>query len=241
MKYSVKTDIGIQREKNQDSCFAGNPDASSCFAIVCDGMGGANAGEIASAIAVKTVSERVMDGWRKNITAESVENLLTSAISAANICVFDEACADSGKSGMGTTVVAAAVVGNECVIAHAGDSRAYLISDGIKRLTKDHSYVQTLVDSGIITDEQAEHHPKKNFITRALGVGEHIDIDFLTINVKQGDKLLLCSDGLTNFVSEENICVIVSENSVDAASETLIGCANTNGGGDNITVAVIEI
>lgn len=231
----------MQRSNNQDSCFAGNPDASSCFAVVCDGMGGANAGEIASDIAVKTVSERVMDGWRKGITAESVENLFTSSISAANICVFDEAQADEAKAGMGTTVVAAAVVGGECVIAHAGDSRAYLINSSIKRLTKDHSYVQTLVDSGVLTDEQAEHHPKKNYITRALGVGEHIDIDFLTFGVREGDKILLCSDGLTNFVSEKDIMETVASNDPDEASDILIRLANDNGGGDNISVAIISI
>lgn len=241
MKYSLKTDKGLRRNNNQDSCFAGYPDVFSCFAVVCDGMGGAKAGEIASDIAVKTVSERVMNGWRREISPESVENLLTSAISAANICVLDEAAADPSKQGMGTTIVAAAVTGGICIIAHAGDSRAYLVNSGISRLTKDHSYVQSLVDNGLITDTQARTHPKKNYITRALGAAEHIDTDFTSVNVFPGDNILLCSDGLTNFVTEDAILKVFSENRTEDIPQRLIELANNNGGGDNITVAVISI
>lgn len=241
MKYSIKTDKGIERAVNQDACFAAYPDDASCFAVVCDGMGGANAGEIASDIAVKTVSERVLMGWRHNITAGSVENLLTSAISAANICVFDESLTDESKKGMGTTIVAAAVVGEECVIANAGDSRAYLIGADKVRLTHDHSYVQMLIDKGLITEEEALSHPHRNYITRALGIAEHIDIDFTSVSVSAGDKILLCSDGLTNYVSENVIFDIVKKEKTEDIPSILIEHANSNGGGDNITAAVISI
>lgn len=241
MKYSLKTDRGRQRTQNEDACFAGSPSDETCFAVVCDGMGGANAGEVASLIAVNTVSERVMAGWRKNISSDSVENLLTSAISAANICVLDEAEEDILKRGMGTTIVAAAVTPEYCVVAHAGDSRAYLLRNVLSLVTHDHSYVQMLVDSGLITPEEASDHPQKNYITRALGIGEHIEIDFSVFGVQKGDKLLLCSDGLTNYVPDEDIFRIMSENDADTAAERLIEAANANGGGDNITAVVISV
>lgn len=241
MKYSLKTDKGMYRTLNEDSCFAGSPAENTCFAVVCDGMGGANAGEVASALATETVSQRVLAGWRKSISSASVENLLTSAISAANICVFDEAISDNTKKGMGTTLVAAAVTNEFCVIAHAGDSRAYLLRQVLSLITHDHSYVQMLVDSGMISEKEAFDHPQKNYITRALGIGEHIEIDFSEFSVFPGDKILLCSDGLTNFVSEEDIFRILSENDTDTAVEMLVDTANANGGGDNITAVVISV
>lgn len=231
----------MHRSLNEDSCYAGSPAENTCFAVVCDGMGGANAGEIASAIASETVAQRVTAGWRKNISPDSVENLLTSAISAANICVFDEASSDAAKNGMGTTIVAAAVTDDFCVIAHAGDSRAYLLRQVLSLITHDHSYVQMLVDSGMITEQEAYVHPQKNYITRALGIGEHIEIDFSEFNVQPGDIIMLCSDGLTNYVSEDDIFRILSENDTDSAVELLVDTANANGGGDNISAVVISV
>lgn len=241
MNYSILSDKGIIRANNQDSCFAGSPDDSSCLTVVCDGMGGANAGEIASKLAVDIISERVMSGWRKNISRHSVENLFTSAIAAANICVYDEANSDKSKNGMGTTVVAAGVSSDFCVIAHAGDSRAYLINSEIKRLTKDHSYVQSLVDVGLITAKEAATHPKKNYITRALGINEHLECDFTHVKVSKGDIVLLCSDGLSNYVQENEIFSVVTSCSQEEAVKRLVNMANINGGGDNITVAIIAV
>ena len=239
MLYSIKTDKGKQRENNQDACFAAYPDKASCFAVICDGMGGENAGEVASEMAVRIVSERVMAGWRPDITAESVKNLFVSAISAANICIFDEARSDYEKSGMGTTVVAAAVVGDVCIIAHVGDSRAFLINAELKKITRDHSYVQALIDNGLITPSEAAVHPKKNYITRALGTNTRVDVDCTVLNLSPGDKILLCSDGLTNYVSENDIQKTLKHENAEQAVCKLVDLANNSGGGDNISVAII--
>ena len=239
MKYSIMTDRGIIRETNQDNCMAACPDADSCFAVVCDGMGGARAGDVASEIAVKTISERVAAAWRKNMSNESVINLLTTAITAANITIFDRAAEDPSLDGMGTTVVAAVVIGSRLVVAHAGDSRAYAFTDRLVQLTKDHSLVQDMVDAGIITQAQAAVHPNRNYITRALGIGEKIEIDFSEFAFEDDEKILLCSDGLTNFVKEKTIMEILSSDDSETMARRLVDEANRNGGGDNITAVVL--
>ncbi len=239
MKVLFESDIGKKRAVNQDCGAVFRTDDHSCFVIVCDGMGGMKAGEIASSMAVETVMERVRSGWREDITEESVQNLMLTSITAANINVYDRSVADPACRGMGTTVVACAVLNGHAVVAHAGDSRAYLCSDAMHQITKDHSLVQELVDLGQITKEQAAHHPKKNYITRALGVDESIAIDFDTVRFGPTDRLLLCTDGLTNFVPENDIYGILTDPSADAAKR-LVALANENGGGDNITVAVIS-
>ena len=240
MKYSILTDKGMIREVNQDNCMAACPDEDSCVAVVCDGMGGAKAGDVASEIAVKIITERVAASWRKDMSNESVINMLTTAISAANICVFDSSAEDPDLNGMGTTVVAAVVIGDRLVVAHAGDSRAYSFAgDRLTRLTKDHSLVQSMVDAGMITEEQAEVHPNKNYITRALGIDEKIEIDFSELTFHPGEMVLLCSDGLTNFVSEEEIIGILSTDPYETYAERLVAAANRNGGGDNVTAVVL--
>ena len=215
------------------------PDADSCFAVVCDGMGGAKAGDVASEIAVKTISERVTAAWRKGMSNESVINLLTTAISAANVTIFDRAAEEPLLSGMGTTVVAAVVIRDRLVVAHAGDSRAYAFTDRLKQLTKDHSLVQDMVDAGLLTPEQAAVHPSKNYITRALGIGDRIEIDFSEYPFAEGEKVLLCSDGLTNFVKEPVIAEILSSGDCESMAQRLVTAANENGGGDNITAVVL--
>ena len=215
------------------------PDDDSCYAVVCDGMGGANAGEVASDMAIKYISERLAAGWRKNMSNESVINLLTTAITAANICIFDKAAENRQLQGMGTTVVAGVMLGDRLVVAHAGDSRAYLFGEELTCLTKDHSFVQDLVDAGQITEEQAKFHPDKNYITRALGIEERIEIDFAEYSFGDKDKLLLCSDGLTNYVSEAEIAEILSAEDVHDTAAKLVAAANRNGGGDNVTAVVI--
>ena len=239
MKILFETDIGLKRNMNQDCCCAVAFDDDSVFAIVCDGMGGANAGEVASALAMNTVKERIKAGWRNGISDDSIRNLLLTSITAANINVYDYAQTHADCIGMGTTVVACVLHDGRCVIAHAGDSRAYLFHGSLRQITKDHSYVQTLVDRGTITEEEAKTHPHKNYITRALGVDEKIEIDFNALTVPEQASILLCSDGLTNFVSDKEITEILSEGSDDAAKQ-LISLANKNGGGDNITAVIIS-
>lgn len=238
MRYSLKTDKGIVRSSNQDCCFVTVFDNKSCFAVVCDGMGGPQAGDIASQIAIKNISERFVSGWRNGMSVSSVKNLLTTAINAANICVYDAAVSNEEYNGMGTTLVAAVAIGDELVIANIGDSRAYLITDELKLMTKDHSLVQELIDKGELTETDAKFYPYKNVITRALGIEEHIEIDFSEFSFKDGANVLLCSDGLTNFVSENEILNVIRENDIACVSEKLVELANRNGGGDNITAVI---
>lgn len=234
-----KIDKGIVRNSNQDAFIAGQLAENITFAIVCDGMGGANAGNIASEIAVKTVSEYLYNSFRDNMTLNDFERTLKNAISSANLLIFNRAVKDEALKGMGTTVVAAIVKDNDAIIAHVGDSRIYLLNDEIKQLTKDHSIVQTLIENGEISLDDAKHHPRKNVITRALGVEAEVvaDFDELTLNIN--DTLLLCTDGLTNYVPEANIYEIFKQNDLSLVSETLVAKANENGGGDNITVVTL--
>ena len=233
------TDRGKRRSVNEDRCSVFELDGGACFAVVCDGMGGASAGDKAAEMAVDVITERVKNGWRRDINEDSIENLLLTSITAANIFIYDFSVSDKKYNGMGTTVVACAVIRNRAVFAHAGDSRAYLFTDNLIRITKDHSVVQSLIDKGHITEEQAKDHPQKNYITRALGVDENIEIDFNCVDLGENDKVLICSDGLTNYVSEQDIGKILKNN--DDPSQILIEEANRNGGGDNVTAVVISL
>lgn len=234
-----KIDKGIVRNSNQDAFIAGQLAENITFAIVCDGMGGANAGNIASEIAVKTVSEYLYNSFRDNMTLNDFERTLKNAISSANLLIFNKAVKDDALKGMGTTIVAAIVKDNDAIIAHVGDSRIYLLNDEIKQLTKDHSIVQTLIENGEISPDDAKHHPRKNVITRALGVEAEVVADFDELTLNTNDTLLLCTDGLTNYVPEANIYEIFKQNDLSLVSETLVSKANENGGGDNITVVTL--
>lgn len=234
-----KIDKGIVRNSNQDAFIAGQLAENITFAIVCDGMGGANAGNIASEIAVKTVSEYLYNSFRDNMTLNDFERTLKNAISSANLLIFNKAVKDEALKGMGTTIVAAIVKDNDAIIAHVGDSRIYLLNDEIKQLTKDHSIVQTLIENGEISPDDAKHHPRKNVITRALGVEAEVVADFDELTLNTNDTLLLCTDGLTNYVPEANIYEIFKQNDLSLVSETLVSKANENGGGDNITVVTL--
>ncbi len=240
MKYSMLTDKGVVRSMNQDSCFLTLFDDNTCFAVVCDGMGGPNAGEVASDIAIKNISERFAAGWRKGMSVDSVKNLLLTSISAANICVYDEAKTDDDLIGMGTTAVAAVYNGNTLITAHVGDSRAYFCNNELIQITKDHSLVQEMIDSGNLTSEEAKLYPYKNVITRAVGIEESIDIEFNVRLLENNDKVLLCSDGLTNFVENEAILNILKGEDTENCAKCLIDTANANGGGDNVTAIVFS-
>ena len=241
MRIVAKTDIGLKRVCNEDSYAAGELPGSVAWAVVCDGMGGATGGNIASSTAVKLISERISSGYHKGMTTNSIRNILISAITAANIIVFDASRENPELTGMGTTVVAAILVDGVACIAHAGDSRAYILSkSGLRQLTKDHSFVQEMVDNGSLTEDEAKIDPRKNIITRALGVDEDIRIDFCEEFLDEDDVLLICTDGLTNYVTESEICDITSENNYYEYAEKLVNRANSNGGGDNITVVTLS-
>ena len=240
MIIAKKTDVGRVRAMNQDACAAGEFPDGMVWAVVCDGMGGAASGDVASATAVKIISERIQNSYREGMQANSVRSLLFSAIEAANAVVYEMSCANPAFSGMGTTVVASILREDAVYIAHAGDSRAYRITGGMmNQLTRDHSMVQVMVDRGQITPSEAREHPRKNIITRALGVDEHILIDFCEEPFLSGDILLICTDGLTNAVEDDEICRIALSSDIGQAADSLVEKANENGGQDNITVVMI--
>lgn len=240
MKIVAKTDKGLIRSSNQDAYAVGELPGEVAWAVVCDGMGGEAGGNIASALAVKVISEKITSAYNEKMRDASIKNLLDSAISAANIEVYDMAYSRPDLQGMGTTVVAVIVRDKTAFIAHAGDSRAYIVSgDIIQQITTDHSLVQNLVDRGEITAEQAQHHPKKNLITRAVGVEKRIDIDFSEIDLNDNETLILCTDGLSNYVTNNEMIDDIKDGQYYAFADRLVKRANKNGGGDNITVVAI--
>jgi PPM family protein phosphatase len=220
--------------------------------VVCDGMGGGNAGEIASALAVETIQTHLVEAARRadlpligpsDATLSASTNRLASAIRAANDVVHRESWSRPDYAGMGTTVVAALLCEEILAIAHVGDSRLYLVRDGtIRALTRDHSWVAEQILKGFITEEEAKHSPRRNIVTKALGVGSNVDVELTETQVKNGDILLLCSDGLTRGVHPNDILRILSESEdLPTMSDRLILMANEAGGDDNTTVIVVAL
>lgn len=239
MEIYGKTDIGLIRENNQDAYDFGCFDNGDCWAIVCDGMGGVSGGQVASAICVEKVSEALKRGYRNKMSVSSAKNLLTTAINAANSAVFKQSQENLEFKGMGTTVVAVLVLGNLCVIAHVGDSRAYILNDQIKQITKDHSFVQFLIDTGKINEEEAKVHPDRNIITRAVGIEHVVDVEIDIVDFNNNDKLLICTDGLNGYVPDADILNVVNEYG-DSSTEKLVETANNAGGRDNVTVVIVQ-
>ena len=241
MKLVGNTHVGMVRAKNEDTYRYGVLDDGTVWALVCDGMGGVHGGQLASAIAADMVSEKIKKCYNPAMSVSSLEHLLLSSIATANVIVYDRGDVDVSLKGMGTTIVAAVVKGNEACIAHVGDSRAY-ITDGkeIKQITKDHSLVQEMYDSGKITFEEFESHPQKNIITRAMGVNEEVEIDFNFVCVNENEAIILCSDGLSGLVDEKEMLRIYCETELEQLADRYIEAANKAGGKDNITVVVMK-
>lgn len=241
MQIIGNTDVGRTRIANEDALNFGTFDDGASWAVVCDGMGGVHGGKIASSTAIDMVSQKLRKCYNPAMKISSIENLLLSSITTANCIVYDRSVGDSELEGMGTTIVAAIVKNGEACIAHVGDSRAYHIKgDEIYRITKDHSLVQEMLDMGQITEVEFEHHPRKNIITRALGVDEKIEIEFDTVEFNEGDALLLCSDGLSGQIEKEGLLKIYKENDFKVLTDKYIEAANDNGGADNITVVIMK-
>lgn len=242
LKVSSKSDIGLVRQSNQDACKSGVLSDGFAWAVVCDGMGGASGGNIASEIAVEMISEQIQSSYHEGMSDNSIKHLITSAAYNANLAIHEKASDDPALNGMGTTVVIAIVYDGIAHIAHAGDSRAYLISlnKGIKQLTVDHSMVQEMINNGDITEQQAKKHPQKNIITRALGVESVIQIDYCESEFTPDDLLLICTDGLSNYVDADQIYEVAREMNAEAMIDQLIMLAKDRGGSDNITVVLIE-
>ncbi len=241
MQIIGNTDVGRTRAANEDAYKFGKFDDGICWAVVCDGMGGVHGGKIASSTAIDVVSQKINKCYNASMDINSIENLLLSSITTANCIVYDRGAADKSLEGMGTTIVAAIFKNGEVCIAHVGDSRAYIISEGeIRLITKDHSLVQEMLDLGQITETEFEHHPRKNIITRAMGVDEKIDIEFDTVEFNKGDALILCSDGLSGLLKKEKILEMYDQYDFNILADKYIEAANDNGGVDNITVVVMK-
>ncbi len=241
MKIFSSTDTGKQRSTNQDAYYSGFLFDNSAFVVVCDGMGGANAGNIASETAVKVISDYVNNSYSNKMDRYSLSNMLKSAVVSANMNVFEKSQNDPDLIGMGTTAVVLVVRNGLAIICHVGDSRVYLVNDEVTQITRDHSVVQTLVESGELTPDEAKNHPRKNIITRALGVEETVFPDCMEIPVKIGDTVLVCTDGLSNFIEIDKIKSIFEENDIENVTQNLINTANENGGGDNITAVTVTL
>lgn len=236
-----KTDIGRVRKVNQDAVKAEVISDNLAWSVVCDGMGGQAGGDIASNIAVIMISKFLSDNLSELKTSDEIKSVIYEAVSSANQAIYLKSEKDENLKNMGTTVIVCVVSMGELYVAHMGDSRTYLISnDRITQITTDHSMVQEMLNKGKLTVEEARNHPQKNIITRALGVNPDIKLDYNTVDIKQGDIVLSCTDGLTNTVKESDIYDICKkyENKEEAVNK-LIATGNKNGGNDNITVSLI--
>ncbi len=241
MEIYAQTDIGMQRQMNQDFIKFHQFDDETALLIVCDGMGGAKAGNVASEVAANSVYNTFLQKYKVTMNDKDLKTLMTSAVNGANLDVFDLAQNNEEYYGMGTTVVFAFLSAGYAYTIHAGDSRAYIVyPDDIEQITTDHSIVQQMIENNIITPQEAKHHPKRNVITRALGIEECLETDFNITKLEKDAKIILCSDGLSNFVDDEDIKKIANENDSKNICEKLIELANANGGGDNISVAVAK-
>lgn len=243
MKIWGLTDTGKVREVNQDSYYIGlQKEDEQAAVVVCDGMGGAKAGNIASAMAVQIFSDRVKESTKPKMTHAYMKSILTSSIEEANRCIYEQSQTQNEYHGMGTTVVALLADGENIVLGNIGDSRAYLVSGGeITRITTDHSVVEEMVTRGEISREQAKSYPGKNLITRALGTDKEISCDLYELAVSKGDCILLCTDGLTNTVDDQEILYeIYNVNDPVTCCERLIAIANARGGPDNITAVLLK-
>ena len=240
MEIFSKSDIGLVRTQNQDDCRFGVISPSCAWAVVCDGMGGANGGNIASASAVEYISREIERMYSDELSKAELSTLMTEIVSQANKAIFDMAQNDVELTGMGTTCEFVLVKDTTVHVVHIGDSRTYAIRGGkIKQLTEDHSVVQEMVRRGEITVEQAQNHPNKNFITRALGIKPTVHLDYIETNFIYGDLLLVCTDGFSNCVTTGDMVKICHENRGEILTDTLVEKAKEGGGTDNITVAVI--
>lgn len=238
MKTFAITDVGRARSSNQDYIYTNELSVGKLdnLFIVADGMGGHSGGEIASMTAAETIVSYI-----NSSDTDKPVKLLQNAIEAANTKLVEMASADEELEGMGTTIVAATIAGDQMYLANVGDSRLYIIHDDIEQITKDHSLVDELVRSGSISKEEARFHPKKNIITRAVGAREGIMIDLFQVALKPKDLILMCTDGLTNMLEDEDIFLMIKQQrDVVGMVEKLVDSANENGGKDNISVLIID-
>ena len=241
MNFYTASDTGRVRTQNEDFCYAsdGKLGILSNLFVVCDGMGGHNAGEYASEGAVRLMTDAILRAEE----AYDPYDALSIGIEAANRAIHQRSVDDPTKAGMGTTLVAATIFNSDLYVANVGDSRLYIFASGnLRQITRDHSYVEEMVRKGLINREEARHHRDRNKITRAVGVLNDVRIDFFDTPIEEGMQILLCTDGLTGMMHDEEIAgVLQTSADVRQKAETLIRMANEKGGTDNVTVILIEV
>lgn len=238
MKTFSITDVGMVRQVNQDYVYASAAPLGALpnLFVVADGMGGHQAGDYASKFTVETIKDELKKG-----EGDDIGKLLVSAIKKANTELIKTAEADPRLKGMGTTVVVATIVGQMMYFANVGDSRLYLIDRGITQLTKDHSLVEEMVRLGGIRPEEAKHHPDKNIITRAIGAKDTVEVDFYEHRLKKDDIILMCTDGLSNMVEDDELFhIVVGGRDIVESAQSLVDAAKENGGSDNIGIILVE-
>lgn len=237
------TDPGCVRTQNQDAYQIEQLDRNTALCIVCDGMGGAKSGNVASTLAVDVFVQEVRRTWHSGMDPEETDQMLEGAVKLANFTVFDQAQQFEEFSGMGTTLVAALIQGMQVTIVNVGDSRAYRVNkDGVRLLTTDHSVVQMMVERGELTPERARTYPGKNYITRAIGTESVVLCDMFHLDVERGDSLLLCSDGLSNMMDDQEILFeVVHGVNKQYCCQRLLDIAKNRGAPDNVTSVLVLI
>lgn len=241
MKIAGKTDIGLYRKENQDNYRAGRQPDDTVWALVCDGMGGTNGGKLASSTAAAYMENKFLQELMLKETQEEIQAFLHEVILKANKEIFKLSRTLPDNKGMGTTVVCAIIKQGVVYYAHVGDSRIYHYTNGtLTQLTKDHSMVQELVEQGTITEQEAYRHPRKNLITRALGVLPTVTVDCARCSFSPQDSLLLCTDGLTNYLGTEEILQVLGQVPFFEQADVLIEKALAAGGQDNITALLVQ-
>lgn len=235
-----ETNIGLSRTENQDRVCTSVINDNTILAVVCDGMGGQNAGGEASNKAAQIIFDRITKVFRSDYDNKSIRNLLISSVTTANSVIYDMALSSSEMVGMGTTCVIALISNNILYAVNVGDSRLYVINHEIRQISKDHTIVMRMYESGEITKEQLKNHPQRNYITKAVGVSNHIEPDYFEIELNENSSVLLCTDGLSNYCDETDIFNIVKKYAPEDVPGQLINYALNNGGNDNITVAYIK-
>lgn len=242
MKLYGVSDKGKVRRNNQDSFrMAESPEGGLAAAVLCDGMGGVKGGEIASSIAAEAFLESVLENLKSHEMLD-IADIGREAAARANLTVYDRAARDEECRGMGTTLVAAVVRERDAAVVNIGDSRCYWLAEGqIQQVTRDHSHVQELVERGIITAGEARSHPRRNLITRAVGLERRIRSDIFRLDLREGDRLLLCSDGLSNLVPEAELGDLLRrEKDLRRCCERLLSLALDRGAPDNVTIVLLE-
>ena len=243
MQYWALTDPGAVRSQNQDTYQVISLDKNTLLCVVCDGMGGAKSGNVASTLAADVFTQEVKRSWSSDMDPEALDRMLRGAVKLANFTVYDQALQFEDFNGMGTTLVALLLQGKQATIVNVGDSRAYLIdSDGIKQFTTDHSLVQMMIARGELAPEKAKHYPGKNLITRAIGTEPQVSCDVFHRKVEKGACFLLCTDGLSNLMDDQEILFEVLHcQEKSQCCEQLLDIVKKRGAPDNVTSILVTV